>query len=68
MGDVRDYRDHAATMPNVVLTQTQIDFIAEACNTAVSEHARFLDDEVRRVLAQALDALGKQEESVQLEP
>ena len=55
-------------MPNVVLAQTQIDFIAEACSTAVSEHARFLDDEVRRTLAQALRALGKQEESVQLEP
>ena len=68
MGDVRDYRDHTATMPNVVLTQTQIDFITEACNTVVSEHARFLDDEVRRTLAQALRALGKREESFQLEP
>ena len=49
-------------MPNVVLTQSQIDFLAEACSTAINEHARFLDDEVRRTLAQALYALGKPEE------
>ena len=55
-------------MPNVVLTQSQIDFLTEACSTAVNEHARFLDDEVRRTLAQALDALGKPEESTLIEP
>ncbi len=55
-------------MPNVVLTQSQIDFLAEACRTAVDEHARFLDDEVRRDLARALHALGKLEESKLIEP
>lgn len=55
-------------MPKVVLTQTQIDTIAEACSTAVNEHARFLDDEVRRALAQALQALGKSAESTLIEP
>ncbi len=55
-------------MPNVVLTQSQIDFLAEACSTAVNEHARFLDDEVRRNLARALHALGKLEESTLIEP
>ena len=55
-------------MPNVVLTQSQIDTLAEACNTAVNEHARFLEDDVRRALAQALHALGKPEESSRIEP
>ncbi len=55
-------------MPNVVLTQSQIDHLAEACSTAVNEHARFLEDDVRRALAQALHALGKPEESSQIEP
>ncbi len=55
-------------MPNVVLTQSQIDTLAEACNTAVNEHARFLEDDVRRALAQTLLALGKPEESSQIEP
>ena len=55
-------------MPNVVLTQAQIDTIAEACSTAVNEHARFLDDEVRRALAQALQAMGKPAESVLIGP
>jgi hypothetical protein len=55
-------------MPKVVLTQTQIDTIAEACSTAVNEHARFLDEEVRRALAQALHALGKSTESTLIEP
>ena len=60
--------DGKPEMPQVVLTQTQINFLAEACSTAVNEHARFLDDEVRRVLAQALHAMGKSEESSLLEP
>ncbi len=55
-------------MPNVVLTQSQIDFLAEACSTAINEHARFLDDEVRRTLAQALHAMGKPEEWSLMEP
>ncbi len=55
-------------MPNVVLTQLQIDFLADACSTAVNEHARFLDDEVRRALALALDAMGKPAESTLIEP
>ena len=55
-------------MPNVVLTQSQIDFIAEACSAAVDEHARFLDDEARRNLAQVLQALGKSEESMLIAP
>ena len=55
-------------MPKVVLTQMQIDTIAEACSTAVNEHARFLDDEARRRLAQALRAMGKPAESTLMEP
>ena len=55
-------------MPKVVLTQTQIDFLAEACSTAVNEHARFLDDDVRRALAQALQGMGRHEESLLMEP
>ena len=50
-------------MPKVVLTQTQIDSLANACSTAVNEHARFLEDDVRRELARALHALGKRKES-----
>ncbi len=55
-------------MPKVALTQTQIDFLAEACSTAVNEHALFLDDEVRRALAQALHAMGRPHESSLIEP
>ena len=55
-------------MPKVDLTQIQIDSLAEACNTAVNEHARFLENDVRRALAEALHALGKPEESSQIEP
>lgn len=55
-------------MPNVVLTQSQIDSLADACSAAVDEHARFLDDEVRLALADALRALGKLEESTWIEP
>jgi hypothetical protein len=55
-------------MPKITLTQTQIDSLADACNTAVNEHARFLEDDVRRELARALKALGKGEESSQIEP
>lgn len=55
-------------MPNVILTQSQINFIAEACSTAVNEDARFLDDEVRLSLAQALHAMGKPEELMLIEP
>ena len=46
-------------MPYFALTQTQIDLVTEACETAVNEHARFLDDDVRSALAQALRAVGK---------
>lgn len=55
-------------MPNVILTQSQIDSIAEACSTAINEDARFLDDEVRLSLAQALHAMGKPKESTLIEP
>lgn len=55
-------------MPNVILTQSQINFIAEACSTAVNEDARFLEDEVRLSLARALHAMGKSEESTLIEP
>ena len=55
-------------MPNVILTQSQIDSVAEACSAAVNEYAYFLDDEMRRTLAQALHALGKPEESTLIEP
>ncbi len=68
LGDVRNDRDRGTAMPNVVLTQSQIDSIAEACSAAVNEYAHFLDDEVRRTLAQALHAMGKPEESTLIEP
>ena len=55
-------------MPNVILTQSQIDSVAVACSVAVNEYAYFLDDEVRRTLAQALHALGKTEESTLIDP
>jgi len=55
-------------MPKVVLTQTQIDSLADACSTAVNEHARFLEDDMRRELARALHALGKRKESSLIEP
>ncbi len=55
-------------MPKVILTQSQINTIADACSTAVNEHARFLDDEVRRSLAQALHAMGKPAASNLIEP
>ncbi len=47
-------------MPSVELTQLEIDLVAEACDTAANEHARFLADDVRLALAQALRAMGKQ--------
>jgi hypothetical protein len=55
-------------MPKVVLTQIQIDTLADACSTAINEHARFLDDDVRRALAEALHAMGKPKESSRIEP
>jgi hypothetical protein len=55
-------------MPRVVLSQKQIDTVAEACTTAINEHAVFLDDEVRRRLAQALQAMGKTTELDPIEP
>ena len=55
-------------MPNVALTQLQIELIAWACDTAVNEHARFLEDDVRLALAQALRSMGKQGEADLIEP
>ena len=55
-------------MPKVVLTQIQIDSLADACSTAVNEHARFLENDVRLELARALQALGKRKESSLIEP
>ena len=55
-------------MPSVVLTQAQIDSIAEACSAAVNESAQFLDDDVRKTLAEAMQALGKARESTLMEP
>ncbi len=55
-------------MPHVALTQYQIDLIAEAIDAAVNERARFLDDDVRLALAQALRAMGKLREAELMEP
>ena len=55
-------------VPHVALTQYQIDLIAEAIDAAVNERARFLDDDVRLALAQALRAMGKLREAELMEP
>ncbi len=55
-------------MANVSLTQKQIDWISEACVAAVDERARFLEDDVRLALAQALYAMNKPNEAALIEP
>lgn len=55
-------------MAYVSLTQEQIDWIADACVAAVDEHARFLEDDVRLALAQALVAMNKPREAASIEP
>lgn len=55
-------------MPRVTLSQSQIDFLAEACQVVVNEHARFLDDDVRLILAEALYAMNKPREAATIEP
>ena len=55
-------------MRHVVLTQHQIDLVAEACDTAANEHARFLENDVRLALAHALRAMGKVREAELIEP
>ena len=55
-------------MPNVALTHHEIDLVAEACDTAVNEHSRFLENDTRRDLARALRAMGKVSEAEAIEP
>ena len=50
-------------MPQVMLTQHQINLIAEACDTAVDERAYFLEQDVRLALAQALREMGRPREA-----
>ena len=55
-------------MPDIAMTQYQIDLIAEACDTAANEHARFLEKDVRLALAHVLRAMGKVREAELIEP
>ena len=55
-------------MPHIVLAQDQIDLVAEACDTAANEHARFLEHDVRLALAHALRAMGKVRKAELIEP
>ena len=48
-------------MPDVFLSESQVDTLAEACQVAVEEHLRFLDDDMRMVLAQALLEMNRPE-------
>ncbi|MEE8297035.1 MAG: hypothetical protein V3R26_04305 [Hyphomicrobium sp.] len=54
-------------MPNVTLSQSQIDSLAQACQAAVDEFADFLDEDVRMTLAQALYAMNKPREAASIE-
>ncbi len=55
-------------MPDIKMTQYQIDLVAEACDTAVNEHSRFLENDVRLALAHVLRAMGKVREAELIEP
>ena len=55
-------------MSYVALTQIQIDLVAEAIEVAVNEHARFLEDDMLRAMAQVFRAMGKQREAELIEP
>ena len=48
-------------MPDVFLSESQVDTLVEACQVAVDEHLRFLDDELRLVLARALLEMNRPE-------
>ncbi len=55
-------------MPHIILAQDQIDIVAEACETAANEHARFLEKDVRLALAHVLRAMGKVREAELIKP
>ncbi len=52
----------------ITLMHYQIELIAEACDTAANEHARFLANDVRLALAHALRAMGKMREAELIKP
>jgi len=54
-------------LKSLTLSQQEIDLMAEACVAIVDEHARFLDDDVRAVLAGALRAMGKPREAAAID-
>ena len=55
-------------MAYVFLTQTQIDWIADACVAAVDERDRFLRDAARCSLARALYAMDRPREAALIAP
>jgi hypothetical protein len=54
-------------LKSLTLSQQEIDLMADACVAIVDEHARFLDDDVRAVLAGALRAMGKPREAAAID-
>lgn len=54
-------------MVQVKLSPAQIEWIAKACEVASGNDDRFLEDDVRRLLAQALRAMGRPREAASID-